>query len=89
MVVFLSGAVLMRLHRPINIHNKRYRKMAEKSMEKRCVGLFLADCKALFVVVGFGCNQTKLSGYFSKQGAVWECMVEIYHEGDLTYITNE
>ena len=37
----------------------------------------------------FGYNQTKFSGYFSKQGAVWECMVEIYHEGDLTYVTNE
>ncbi len=37
----------------------------------------------------FGYNQTKLSGFLSKQGFVGECVVEIYHEGEMSYLTEE
>lgn len=37
----------------------------------------------------FGFRQTKLSGYLLSQGRHNECVVEIYHEGDMVYVTEE
>ena len=35
----------------------------------------------------FGYNQTKLWGYLLSQGRHHECILEIYHEGDMVYVT--
>jgi len=37
----------------------------------------------------FGFNQTKLNGYLSMNRHFYECILEIYHEGDMVYITEE
>lgn len=37
----------------------------------------------------FGCNRTKYSGYLSADREHRECMIEIYHEGDMVYVTDE
>lgn len=36
----------------------------------------------------FGYNQTKLMGFLSK-GGIAECIIEIYHLGDMEYLTEE
>lgn len=37
----------------------------------------------------FGFNKTKLEGYFNQKGKCYECMIEIYHFGKITYHTDE
>lgn len=34
----------------------------------------------------YGFNMTKYSGYLTAQGHHYECMVEIYHEGDMLFV---
>ena len=37
----------------------------------------------------YGYNMTKLEGYIMYQGHHSECIIEIYHEGDMIYCTEE
>jgi len=37
----------------------------------------------------FGYNQTKLGGYLLSEGRHNECILEIYHQGDMVYFTEE
>lgn len=37
----------------------------------------------------FGYNMTKLGGYLYKDGDTFECMIEIYHLGDMSYLVEE
>lgn len=37
----------------------------------------------------FGYNQTKLAGYLYRGEDTLECMVEVYHMGDMSYLVEE
>lgn len=37
----------------------------------------------------YGYNQTKYSGYLSMNRDVKECIIEIYHAGDMVFVTEE
>jgi len=37
----------------------------------------------------FGFNRTKLSGYLSWERRVFECVLEIYHTGDMVYVDRQ
>lgn len=37
----------------------------------------------------YGYNMSKFSGYLSAEGSVKECIIEIYHLGDMSYIVEE
>ena len=55
--------------------------------------MFLRDFIERFKPMGFsimdetyGYNMTKYSGYLTANGNHYECMVEIYHEGDMAFV---
>lgn len=61
------------------------------SGEKVFLKDFIADFhNAGFSVMDetFGYNQTKLNGYFHKGRSVKECMIEIYHLGEMIYVVD-
>lgn len=37
----------------------------------------------------YGYNSTKYSGFITKAGVLYECIIEIYHEGDMVFVTEE
>lgn len=37
----------------------------------------------------YGYNVTKYSGYLLANRQYWECLIEIYHEGDMVFVTEE
>lgn len=37
----------------------------------------------------YGYNSTHYSGYITIAGAFYECFIEIYHEGDMVFVTEE
>ncbi len=37
----------------------------------------------------YGYNQTKFSGYLTSNRKFYECMIEIYHEGDMVYVAED
>ncbi len=37
----------------------------------------------------YGYNSTKYSGYITISGELQECFIEIYHEGDMLFVTEE
>lgn len=58
--------------------------------------IFLKGFIEKFVPLGFtvmdetyGYNLTKLSGYLTHNRRLYECMVEVYHEGDMVFFTEE
>lgn len=60
--------------------------------EKRCLKDFIGAYKnADFSIVDetYGYNQTKYSGILSMDDTVMECIIEIYHAGDMIFVTEE
>ena len=58
--------------------------------------LFLKDFIERYPQFGFsvmdetyGYNMTKYCGYLLSNHQHWECIIEIYHEGDMVFITEE
>lgn len=58
--------------------------------------LFLKDFIEKFVPLGFcvidetyGYNSTKLSGYLLHKRRHYECILEVYHEGDMIFVAEE
>ena len=58
--------------------------------------LFLKDFITKFIPLGFtildetyGYNTTKYSGYLTCNRHLYECMIEISHEGDMIFVTEE
>ena len=58
--------------------------------------MFLKDFISRFSPFGFsvmdetyGHNTTKYSGYLLSNRKTHECMIEIYHEGDMVFVTEE
>lgn len=58
--------------------------------------MFLKDFLARYPSFGFsvmdetyGYNMTKYSGYLLANRQHWECVIEIYHEGDMVFVTEE
>jgi len=56
--------------------------------------MFLRNFIARYFTFGFtimdetyGYNCAKYSGYLTMQGGFWECIMEIYYEGDLLFVT--
>lgn len=37
----------------------------------------------------FGFNQTKLWGFLSANKEVYDCVIELYHQGDMVYVTEK
>ena len=53
----------------------------------------LADFLIRFPVFGFsvldelyGYNQTRYQGHLTAGGGFWECILEVYHEGDMVFV---
>lgn len=46
---------------------------------------------AVFSIIDetYGYNQTKYSGWLSENQTVQECVIEIYHTGDMVFVTEE
>lgn len=58
--------------------------------------MFLKDFISEFDTFGFsvmdetyGYNTTKFSGYLTSKHRFYECFIEIYHEGDMVFVTEE
>lgn len=58
--------------------------------------MFLRDFISKFVPLGFsimdetyGYNTTKYSGYLTANRHHYECVIEIYHEGDMVFVAEE
>lgn len=58
--------------------------------------LSFADFMASFIDARFeiadetyGYNRSRFTGYLSAGGSLKECVLELYHSGDMVYITNE
>lgn len=58
--------------------------------------MFLKEFIAKFVPLGFsimdetyGYNMTKYSGYLTSNGQHCECVIEIYHEGDMVFVAEK
>ena len=58
--------------------------------------MFLKDFISQFDLFGFsimdeayGYNATKYSGYLISKRRHYECMIEIYHEGDMVFVVEE
>jgi len=37
----------------------------------------------------YGYNSTKFAGYLTSKRQFYECMIEIYHEGDMIFVTED
>lgn len=60
--------------------------------EKKFLKNFIAEFQnAGFSIIDetYGYNQTKYSGWLSKEHTVKECVIEIYHLGDMVFVTEE
>lgn len=57
----------------------------EKLYLKEFIDRF-SSCYFSIVDETYGYNQTKYSGYLIAEGFRYECMIEIYHEGDMIFV---
>ena len=60
--------------------------------EKMLLKDFISGYKTFgFSVVDetYGYNQTKYGGYLLKNGEFCECIIELYHEGDMVFVEEE
>ena len=60
----------------------------KKMFLKNFIPIFI---NAVFSVMdeNYGYNQTKYAGYLSMNRTVKECIIEIYHTGDMIFVTEE
>lgn len=62
---------------------------AEKKFLKDFLKSDFQDASFEIIDETYGYNQSHFGGYFSKGCDVKECMIQIYHHGDMVYVTEE